>query len=401
MHLYRAPWVIPVTSPPIQDGAVIVEDGIIIAVDQFSVLKGQALVTDLEDTILTPALINAHCHLELSSLAELGKEKSGTNDITIWIRKLLSLRAEKGDDDTIMDARIALNALHDSGVAAIVDIGNCTESAEIGEGGFPLIYFLLELLGLAAAGEQAVKERFSEVCCREDVKEAILSCTAHAPYSATPYLLKMLKDGARNNNQLFSIHVAESQDEIDFLASGTGNFRDFVEERGAWDGTFKPPGCGAITYLDRLGVIDSQTVCVHCVHLSEDEIQILASKNGKVCLCPGSNRNLGVGIAPVPEMLQHGILPSLGTDSLASNPVLNLWEEMRLLREDHPGLDPRTVFKMATLGGAEAIGCSDYGALAPGKVGKMLAVQCTAGKEQDVMDFMTSNGLGISVQWVR
>ena len=99
-------------------------------------------------------------------------------------------------------------------------------------------------------------------------------------------------------------------------------------------------------------------------------------------------------------MISHGLLPAIGTDSLASNPRLNLWDEMRILREDHPGIDPETVFMMATQGGAEALGKAEFGTIAPGKTGKMLAVQCKADSKNDVMDLLTTSGLEIEVAWI-
>ena len=85
-------------------------------------------------------------------------------------------------------------------------------------------------------------------------------------------------------------------------------------------------------------------------------MDLLAETKSKVCLCPGSNRYLGAGTAPVENYLRRGILPALGTDSLTSNPVLSLWREMRLLAEEHPAVDPADILRMATLGGAEALG---------------------------------------------
>lgn len=228
----------------------------------------------------------------------------------------------------------------------------------------------------------------------------MVECTAHAPYSCTTGLLKKLKSESQRRGSPFSIHAAESEDEIEFLHTATGRLRAFVEERGAWDGSFHPPGCGAIEYLDQLDLLDANTLCVHSVHVSKQELTLLAEKKAKVCVCPGSNRYLGVGVAPVPEMISYGILPAIGTDSLASNPRLNLWEEMRILREDHPEINPETVFMMATRGGAEALGKAEFGTIAPGKTGKMLAVQCKANSRNDVMDVLTTSGSETEVTWI-
>ena len=154
--------------------------------------------------------------------------------------------------------------------------------------------------------------------------------------------------------------------------------RKFLEERGFWDGSLQAMGNagGSVKYLHKLGLLDSKTVCVHCVHVSKEEIGLLAGTGAKVCLCPGSNRYLGVGKAPVTSFLEHGILPALGTDSLTSNPELSLWREMRLLAEDHPTLHPADILRMATLGGATALGLEkQFGSLEVGKKAAYSTVQ--------------------------
>ena len=139
------------------------------------------------------------------------------------------------------------------------------------------------------------------------------------------------------------------------------------------------------------------------VHVDHDEIEILASRKAKICLCPGSNLFLGSGKAPVTEFLAHGILPALGTDSKASNAVLSIWREMSLLRKDHPGLLPETVFSMATRGGAEAWGVdSEMGTLEPGKQAKILAVASNGNvhSSEDVLEYLTTAGESIQVDWL-
>lgn len=400
MRLYRAPWVIPVATPPIQDGAVLVENGTILKVDKYSVLKGEAPVTDCQESVITPALVNGHCHLELSHLSSLGKETNWDGDMAAWISKLLVLREELTCKDVLDQASRALASLYLSGVGLVADVGNGLGSVEIGNQSSAEVFFLLELIGLSQIGEQRARSCLDEARDFEKRSNSMVECTAHAPYSCTTGLLKKLKIEAQRRGSLFSIHAAESEDEIEFLHTATGRLRIFVEERGAWDGSFHPPGCGAIEYLNQLDLLDGKTLCVHSVHVSENELTLLAEKKAKVCICPGSNRYLGVGVAPVPEMISSGILPAIGTDSLASNPRLNLWEEMRILREDHPEINPETVLMMATMGGAEALGKTEFGSIAPGKTGKILAVQCKADNRNDIMEVLTTTGSETEVTWI-
>jgi len=133
------------------------------------------------------------------------------------------------------------------------------------------------------------------------------------------------------------------------------------------------------------------------------EIELLAKRNASVCLCPGSNRFLEMGKAPVTEFLAHGILPALGTDSLASNEILNIWREMRLLREDHPGLAPESVFAMATMGGAAAWGVdAELGSLAAGRKPLILAVNCPDKmySARQVFEYLTTVDESVEIEWL-
>ncbi|MCI5164238.1 MAG: hypothetical protein D3917_19945 [Candidatus Electrothrix sp. AX5] len=192
------------------------------------------------------------------------------------------------------------------------------------------------------------------------------------PYSTHLDLLRALKNRTTRLGQIFSIHVAESTAEHDMISQGTGEMREFLEQRGFWESSFQPTGSdskGPVSYLHQHGLLDSRTLCVHCLHVTDQEMDLLAKTKAKICLCPGSNRYLGVGTAPVEKYLRKGILPALGTDSLTSNPELSIWREMRLLAEEHPTVDPADILRMATLGGAEALGLDrQLGSLETGKV---------------------------------
>ncbi len=385
--LHRASLVIQGGASPLADGAVLTENGSIVAVGPYEELQGEGALVDHGVAILAPALINCHAHLELSHL-EPAKNPGSFTDMTMWIRDLLARRQVMPFD--LSRARIVLEEFVQQGVACIVDIGNLKDSAAINQRGNIDVYFLLEQLGLSLHGTRVGLAY---------LRDAEIACTAHAPYSTSRVLLAEIKKKARENQSLFSIHVAESEDELQFLLNGGGAFRRFVEERGLWDGSYQAPGCGAVHYLDDIGVLDGQTMCVHCVHVSLEEIELLAKRRAHVCLCPGSNRYLGVGSAPVVKMLEAGLLPCLGTDSAASNPVLSMWEEMKTLREDHPSLSPQTVFLMATTAGARALGATEYGELSRGKTSRFLVVEGDGATRENVFDYLTSKGQDISVQW--
>ncbi|HEX9716190.1 MAG TPA: amidohydrolase family protein, partial [Desulfurivibrionaceae bacterium] len=390
----RAPFVVPGHGPVIVDGAVLTEDGLVAAVGSYADLKDtDAQLKDYDGHVITPPLVNCHAHLELSCLAGLTGDPPTPGDMTGWIRGLLAARAENPDQEIVQDAaRLALARLYAGGCRAVADIGNRQESALLGEGFKTEVLFFLELLGLCGAAEEAALASLSGI-------GADVRCTPHAPYSSGPALIRALKKRAAGS--LFPLHVAESAQEIEFLRTGGGPFLDFLGERGVEVVAFTPPGMGAVRYLDSLGVLDAQTLCVHGVHVEAGEIALLAERGAAVCLCPGSNRFMGVGVAPVQKMLAQGIPLVLGTDSLASNPHLSLWREMQLLREDHPSLPPEAVFAMASANGARLLGISGkLGTVAPGVSSSLLAVRCPAKNEAEVFEFLTSIGTDVRLEWL-
>ncbi|MFA6282498.1 MAG: amidohydrolase family protein [Desulfurivibrionaceae bacterium] len=395
-YLYRAPFVVTGNGPVIADGAVLTEDGLVAAVGTYAELKDvDAQLEEYDSHVITPPLVNCHAHLELSHLAALNGDSPKPGDMTGWIRKLLAARAAHDDVAAQNDASLmALARLYAGGCRVVTDIGNRVESGLIGSGFKTEVLFFLELLGLCGPSEASALAALAGI-------EAAVRCTPHAPYSSGPTLIQALKERARAGNTLFPLHVAESTQEIEFLRTGSGPFADFLAERGVEVAAFSPPGMGPVRYLDSLGVLDARTLCVHGVHVEDEEIALLAARGAAVCLCPGSNRFMGVGVAPVHKMLAQGISLVLGTDSLASNPHLSLWQEMRVLREDHPGLPPEAVFAMASVNGARLLGIKGrLGVVAPGVSSALLAVRCPAKNEAEALDYLTSAGRDISLEWL-
>ncbi len=382
IKLHRAAWVLPMVEEPLANGAVAVLGGRIIAVAEFSELRKQypeAVVIDHDGHILMPALINAHIHLELSHLAHLGRQKD-SGGFTAWLGKMLAERETLGAVGVHVEeaAGKELHRQFKSGVIALADIGNTGITARI-MGDFPgLVLPFLEYLGLSPASLRPAAKKLAKT-------DDSICCTAHAPYSTHPDLIKLLKKRADSLGHIFPIHTAELIGENSMLSLGRGELVDFLSRRGYYNSDFLKVKVGidirgTVDYLHELGVIDRHTLCVHGVHVDDMDIALLRQSQAGVCLCPGSNQFLQVGKAPLGKYLAKGILPALGTDSAASNPQLSLWREMRLLYDFHPATDPVNILKMATLGGARALLIDDiYGSLQPGKSAMMLAVPVAFG----------------------
>ncbi len=379
------------------------QSGRIIAVGPFHKLsadQSDAACVNHPNAVLLPALINAHTHLELSHLAHLtGRPLSTT--FTGWIENMLAERAKVGFAGEVVEqaARHALAGQQRDGVIAVGDISNTGLSRDLVSGFTGTVLCFKEYLGLRASG---VAPALQEV-----EKEADHHlCTAHAPYSTHPDLLCALKDRAVAGSHVFPIHVAEPAAESEMMSQGRGEIPEFLKRRGFWDGSFQPTGIdksGGVQYLHQLGVLDDKTLCVHCIHVTAQEIALLADSCSKVCICPGSNRYLNVGKAPVQQYLEQGFLPALGTDSLASNPEISIWREMQLLAEDHPEVEYADILAMATAGGAAALGfADDIGTLEPGKQADFLAVELPEDvySAADVYSWLVTTGSSLQPVWI-
>lgn len=379
LRIHAAPWVVPVAGPVIADGGVAVSNGTIVAVDGLAALQQrypQAEVHMHPAAALTPALVNGHIHLELSHLAELAARSLNDNcngSFTGWISRLLQLRQTLGADTPPAElaAMQAAAQQYADGVSVLADIGNTLIGHHLAETFPGTMLAFKEYLGLA---EFTLAKNSARL--QQEPDQAL--CSGHAPYSTHARLLQQLKARAASLGQVFPIHAAEPPAENEMIRHGRGEMVDFIRSRGFWDDSFVPlagESGGTISYLHQLGLLDHLTLCIHAIHVSPEEIRILAGQGSKVCLCPGSNRFLGTGLAPVRAYLDGGILPALGTDSLASNPEISLWREMQLLATAHPTVEHTEIFAMATRGGAEALGLDNrLGTLAPAKDADLLLV---------------------------
>jgi len=373
ISIHKAPWVVPISSPVLQDGAVVVDGEQIIDVGLYSDIASRFQDVPVKNyrSVLLPALVNAHIHLELSVYGVV-HPPSKSSTMCDWIRALLKVRKESqaSTAEIIEAAQKTAQDQYNSGVGLMLDIGNI----DIGTlSSCPVeIVSLREMLGPSQSATKAAIKAIEKI----PLEQAI---TGHSPYSTSPKLLKYIKNRCRKHNHLFSLHLGENIDEALLLTKGEGCFSDFLQERGSTDSPFPIPGIDSsavVGYLQQLGIMDSSTLCVHCVHLNDEEMTILAGTRAHVCFCPGSNKFLSVGTAPLEKMLHHDILPAIGTDSITSNPDLDMWQEMALLRDTHPDVAPEQILRMATLAGAMAMGRQKtYGTLEKGKTARFVSIE--------------------------
>lgn len=384
MTVYRAAWVCPIDQPPIRGGTVLVEGGRIAGIGDQG-LGG----TDLGNVVLMPGLINAHIHLELSWLR--GRVPPA-GKFTDWVKQLMGARGgiERSGDPVVLEAmHAAIRELQASGTVAVGDISNSlTSPAAMRAAGLDGVVFH-ELLGFNER-DGALIERTRESRAAAAGGVAI-SLAPHAPYSTSPELFRAIRASVDQSGcRIMSVHLGESPEESELLATGTGPWRGMLELIGVWRDDWAIPACGPVEYLDRLGVIDARTLVVHGGQFDDAALARLAAIGATLVTCPRSNQWVGVGKPPIEQFYQSGVAVAVGTDSLASVGDLNLFSELQTLRAIAPGVPASQLLESATLIGARALGLdAELGSLTPGKRAQILAITLP-GPVDDIEEHLVS-----------
>ncbi|MBM3779214.1 MAG: amidohydrolase family protein [Acidimicrobiia bacterium] len=397
MTTCRARWVVPIVGPPIRDGLIGIEGGRIALVGPSNGAPGDI---DLGEVAILPGLVNAHTHLELSYLRGL---VPCTRAFTTWVRALMARRAaepaaelvEAAIDEAIVEARRF-------GTALIGDIANSPATVRrLKAAGMPAVVFR-ELIGFRPDDPvEAVKAVRREIAERDE-GDVRVSVAPHAPYSVAPALFRAIREDLDGRTRrTTTVHVAESEEEVELLASGSGPWREILTSLGVWDPEWQPPACSPVTYLDRLGFLDTGVLTVHCVQVTGADLERIKAVGGTVVCCPRSNQYVGAGEPPVEVFYALGVRVAFGTDSLASVEDLNLFADLAEARRLAPRVAARWLLESATLIGAQALGFGDeLGAIEPGRRAELLSVDVPP-EVSDVEEYLVSGIEARHVRWVR
>jgi len=377
--VYTARWVLPIDGVPLEHGEVVIEDGVIAAVRPCRTPANQR--RDFGEAVLMPGLVNAHSHLEYTAL------RGFLEDVPFfpWIRALTAAKAALTADDWLWSAR--LGAI-ESIAAGTTTLGDNTDAGVtmrvLAESGLRGVVYQ-ELFGIddrEPVGPILDSLRAKVAVHRRLASDRVLvGVSPHALYTIRPALFTAINAYAAEEGLPTSIHIAESPSESALTERGEGPFAEMYARRGI---TWEAPKTTPTRYVAELGALGPTTLAVHCVHQTQADILLLAASGAAVIHCPKSNAKLGAGVAPLAAWLRTpGLHLGLGTDSAVSNNALDLFEEMRFalllqraVRQEVEVVTARDVVRMATLGGAEALGLAHQtGSLTPGKRADMIAVR--------------------------
>ncbi|HEY7474588.1 MAG TPA: amidohydrolase family protein [Vicinamibacterales bacterium] len=388
-RVLRARWLLPIDRSPIENGWVeLARDRIV----RLGAGRAPLPPEDLGDVALLPGLVNAHTHLELSWLR--GRVPQAGSMVE-WIRGLLAVRAagpDGGENAQVDATRCALQEMHDTGTVLAGDVTNSLATpVRLRERGMAAVVFH-ELLGFNVPGPIGlVREAWRRVDeTKKDVHHADLSYSvvAHAPYSVSPALFSEI--ARQRRSAPLAVHLGESPEEVEFLRTGRGPFRDLLESLGAWADDWRAPECDPVEYLSRVGYLRSGLVAVHGVHLTDDSLLQLRNAGATIVTCPRSNEWVGAGLPRLSHFYGCGLPVAMGTDSLASTASLNMFDELAAARRIAPDVSAAGLLESATRRGARALGYGDeFGTLAPGKRAALVTVQVPAGVG-DVEEYLVS-----------
>lgn len=398
--IFRAAWVHPISGPPLRDGWVEIVDDRIVALSSGPVDGA----VDLGHVVILPALVNAHTHLELSHLA--GQVPRAANFLE-WVRAVLSARREQQDSTIVDAARTAVIGLLRSGTGLVGEVTNTliTVPLLIEHGLAGQVFF--EMMGFNSARPKDLvrdaRERLQriEVPVSDQFASVRVGLAPHSPYSVSPELFAALRaDLDSEPTARSAVHLAESTDELELLAEGTGGCRDLLKELGAWTDFWSPPGGSPVEYLSDLGFLDSRVTVVHATQCSGADLERLRALDVCVVACPRSNRHVGVGSPPLEAFYAMGVTVALGTDSLASVDTLSVFDELVEARRIAPRVPARRLLESATRGGALALGfANEIGTIEPGKRARLIAVR-VPDDEEDIEEYLVSGVSNGAIQWL-
>ena len=397
MQLLSAKYVVPITSAPIIEGTVAIENDKIVAVGSRPSLEAKfpsAKSKDFGEAAILPGFVNCHSHLELTAMR--GALDDVEHDFRSWLLKIQGLRSAMTEADIEAAALAGAREGAAAGVTCFGDIGRYGRAGlnalkTVGLRGIVFQETEFSPDNRTADEDFATLGATFEKLKNEETELVRVGLSPHATYTVSSRLFELIAQYAILNRVSLTIHAAEARDEFKLLIEGEGFFTEVYERFGL---EWQSPRCSPIDYLERLGVLSTKPLLAHCVTVSDSDIAKIAATGATVAHCPKSNAKFGHGWAPFEKFIDAGIAVGLGSDSVASNNVCDLLEESRfaaLAARNREGskrfISAKEVLEAATLGGAKALGLDhSIGSLDPKKQADIAVVSLSNGAQVPVND---------------
>ncbi len=366
MNTYlSATYVLPITGKAIKDGVVeVADDGTIHGVypPNSDLISGKPIRNHAG--IITPGFVNTHCHLELSHMKGVIPKETG---LIPFLQQVIAHRLI--DESEIVSAmQVADKQLYDNGVVAVGDHANTGVSAAVKKNSKLHYHTFVEVLGFEPdlAGSKLAEARV--IASRFDKGSS--SITAHAPYSVSKELMRLIDEEAGRQGMPLSIHNQESEAENRLFRYKEGPFLDFYNGLGKDITDFKAQARNSLhTFMPYLSS-DTPVLLVHNTYTAAKDIFFIERQGRKVtwCFCPNANLYIEGMLPKLRHFIQYRHAITLGTDSLASNDRLCILAELKTIHQHFPELSLTDTIQWATINGARFLGIDDaFGSLERGK----------------------------------
>ena len=367
--ILRAKYVMPNSRTIIENGAVAIQGSNIVEVGPYPTVRnnGTPSIHDLGEAVLMPGLVNAHTHLDLTTSADSIQR---TPKFTDWIFQIVGKR-----NPSTIEPSIREGVQHSlaGGATTVGDIDGTGGSVQILRDTPIRKVVFFEVLGFSSERAAMGLARLATYVGSLPAPDSLLrpALSPHAPYSTSAEIYRQ----SITSDLSICTHIAETEDELEFLSSGTGAFLDYLEAFGISTAEWHPPQLTPVQYMETLGVLRKNSLFVHCNYLTDADVTLLAESGASVVFCPRSHHYFYHTDHPVIRLIERGVNVTIGTDSLASNWSLSLLDELKFLARTQPHIRPETLLDMVTCHGAKALGLAWVGRLEKGWQADIIAVQ--------------------------
>ncbi|MDO8886618.1 amidohydrolase family protein [Candidatus Oleimmundimicrobium sp.] len=397
--ILKAKWVLPVNKKPIEDGAIVVSGDRIEAVGKRKKLEKNypdEKIKDFGQAVLMPGFIDAHTHFEYSAFRGLCDDLPFTRWKLQVTEKSECLTAE----DWFFSAELGALEAIGSGITCIADITDTGASLQASkEAGLRGIIFN-EVMGMDNSKVNQIisdaKKRVSSWQAETKGTNLEIGISPYSVYTVSPSLFKAVSHWAKEDGLTVCFHLAGSSDEYEFVKYGASPLAtSFLKQMGWNDLLWQPMGVSPVKYVEQWDAFESgKVIVVHCIQVSDADIDILKKYDVSIVHCPKCSAKLGMGIAPLDKLFHQNFKVGIGMDSPASNNTIDMFDEMRMglllqrgLNKKVEGLSAEKFVKMATLGGAQALRIdSQVGSLEKGKKADLIAVDISHAHQSPVRD---------------
>jgi len=404
--LILARYLVPITTPPLEDGALLISEGKILRVGfrkDLTAASSGAAVIDFGDAVILPPFVNAHTHLELTHFPDWVRESASEapepNSFVDWILHVIRVKRGLTPERYVASLAAGIEASLAAGTGAVGDILSCFSARDAYRNSPIRGRLYLETLGHDPVRVQTVLDRIDAILTEQQAGHLRLGIAPHSTFTLSTDSLRQVFDFARQRRVPTTLHLAESPEEARFIRDSAGPIGDTLYPFVGWQ-TPTPRRSSPTVFAEACGALSPDCLLAHGVQLDEGDAERLARAGSTVVFCPRSNARLGVGTLPVERYRQAGIPLAIGTDSLASNDSLSLWEEIAFAEQWLVGrVNPSELLAMATHNGARALGlASKMGELKAGAGGNFQVLKISELPSlKDLQDFLCTVGSNAEV----